>query len=69
MCMQVFADMNAYNKTNTAFRAAFFRADMANVTDFGVNCFLKTGCDSVSQDADVAHAIFDIVLDQQHGGK
>jgi hypothetical protein len=30
---------------------------MANVTSLGGNCFLKTGCDSVSQNADVAHAV------------
>jgi hypothetical protein len=55
--MQLCADMNAYNMTNTACGAAIFRADMANVTDLGGNCFFKTSCDSVSQDADLTHAI------------
>ncbi len=41
MCMQVCADMNAYNMTNTACGAAIFRADMADVTDRGGNCFFE----------------------------
>jgi hypothetical protein len=57
MCMQACANMNAYNATDLACGAVAFRADMANVTSLGGNCFLKTGCDSISQNADVAHAV------------
>jgi hypothetical protein len=61
--MQACAGMNAYNTTNTACGAVVFRADMANVTSFGGNCFLKTSCDSVARNTDVAHAVFNLFLD------
>jgi hypothetical protein len=60
--MQACAGMTAYNMTNAACGVALFKTDIACVMNLGGSCFLKTGYNSVIQDADVAYAFFNTFL-------
>ena len=58
MCVQACVNMNGGAATGVQCRAVAFRADMANVTTLGGNCFLKTNCSQpVTQAVAIAHAV------------
>jgi len=58
MCVEACVSFTHNNYTGTTCGAVAFRADMANVTSLGGNCYLKQGdCVPVSQNVQIAHAV------------